>query len=107
MVGMANANIPVRAIRQQMSSAINLFVQIARMADGSRRVTHITECCGMEGEQVTIQDLFVFERTGLGDDGRVKGRFRATGIRPKFSERLAAAGVQLPASLFQVVVELR
>jgi pilus assembly protein CpaF len=59
MVGMANANIPVRAIRQQMSSAINLFVQIARMTDGSRRVTHITECCGMEGEQVTIQDLFV------------------------------------------------
>ncbi len=107
MVGMANANIPVRAIRQQMSSAINLFVQIARMTDGSRRVTHITECCGMEGEQVTIQDLFVFEKTGLGDDGRVKGRFRATGIRPKFSERLAAAGVQLPASLFQVVVELR
>jgi pilus assembly protein CpaF len=107
MVGMANANIPIRAIRQQMSSAINLFVQIARMTDGSRRVTHITECCGMEGEQVTIQDLFVFEKTGLGDDGRVKGRFRATGIRPKFSERLAAAGVQLPASLFQVVVELR
>lgn len=61
----------------------------------------------MEGEQVTVQDLFVFEKTGLGDDGRVKGRFRATGIRPKFSERLVAAGIQLPSSLFQVVVELR
>ncbi|MEN6536347.1 MAG: CpaF family protein [Bryobacteraceae bacterium] len=107
MVGMANAGIPMRAVRQQMSSAIDLFVQIGRMTDGARRVTHITECCGMEGEQITVQDLFVFEKTGLGDDGRVKGRFRATGIRPKFSERLIAAGIQLPSSLFQVVVELR
>jgi pilus assembly protein CpaF len=107
MVGMANSNLPVRATRQQVSSAINLIVQIARLGDGTRRVTHITECCGMEGENVTTQDVFVFEKTGIGENGRVTGRFRSTGIRPKFSERLAAAGVQLPASLFQTILEIR
>ena len=107
MVGMANAGIPTRAIRQQISSAIDLFVQIARLSDGSRRVTHITECCGMEGELVTMQDVFVFDKTGIGEDGRVKGRFRPTGIRPKFFERLTVAGAQLPTSLFQTVVEIR
>ncbi|RPI19667.1 MAG: CpaF family protein, partial [Acidobacteriales bacterium] len=107
MVGMANANMGVRAIRQQVASAIDLFVQIARLSDGSRRITHLTECVGMEGDQVTTQDIFVFEKTGLGENGRVKGRFRATGIRPKFYERLVASGIQLPAALFQTVVELR
>jgi pilus assembly protein CpaF len=107
MVGMANANMGVRAIRQQVASAIDLFVQIARMSDGSRRVTHLTECVGMEGDQVTTQDIFVFEKTGLGENGRERGRFRASGIRPKFYERLLASGIQLPASLFQTVVEIR
>ncbi len=107
MVGMANSNMGVRAIRQQVASAIDLFVQIARMSDGSRRVTHLTECVGMEGDQVTTQDIFVFEKTGLGENGRVRGRFRASGIRPKFYERLLASGIQLPASLFQTVVEIR
>jgi pilus assembly protein CpaF len=107
MVGMANNNLPVRAIRQQMSSAINVIVQIARMGDGSRRVTYISECCGMEGENVTLQDLFVFEKTGLGENGRVKGRFRATGIRPRFSERLQAAGITMAPALFQTVLEIR
>jgi pilus assembly protein CpaF len=107
MVGMANANMGVRAIRQQVASAIDLFVQIARLSDGSRRITHMTECVGMEGDQVTTQEIFLFEKTGIGENGRVKGRFRATGIRPKFYERLAASGIQLPASLFQTVVELR
>jgi len=107
MVGMANANMPLRAVRQQISSAINLFVQIARQADGTRRVTHITECVGMEGDLVTMQDIFVFERTGTGQDGRVVGRFRPTGIRPRFSDRVTAAGFQLPPSLFQTVVEIR
>jgi len=107
MVGMANANMGIRAIRQQVASAIDLFVQIARLSDGSRRVTYLTECVGMEGDQVTTQDLFVFERTGLGEGGKVRGRFRATGIRPKFYERLVASGIQLPASIFQTVVELR
>ena len=106
MVGMANANMGVRAIRQQVASAIDLFVQIARMSDGSRRITHMTECVGMEGDQVTTQEIFLFEKTGIGENGRVKGRFRATGIRPKFYERLAASGIQLPASMFQTVVEI-
>ena len=107
MVGMANANMGVRAIRQQVSSAIDLFVQIARLSDGSRRITHMTECVGMEGDQVTTQEIFLFEKTGLGDNGRVKGRFRATGIRPRFYERLVSSGIQLPASMFQTVVEIR
>ncbi len=107
MSSMANANIPIRAIRQQISSAVHLFVQIARLADGTRRVTHITECVGMEGDLVTMQDIFIFEKTGLGADGRVLGRFRPTGIRPKFSERVIAAGMEMPPSLFQTVVEIR
>jgi pilus assembly protein CpaF len=107
MVGMANANMGVRAIRQQISSAIDLIVQIARFSDGSRRVTHLMECVGMEGDQVTGQDIFVFEKTGVREDGKVLGRFRPTGIRPKFSERLKAAGIQLPPSIFQTVVEIK
>ena len=106
MVGMANANMGVRAIRQQVSSAIDLFVQVSRFSDGARRVTAITECVSMEGEQVTMQDIFVFEKTGLTEMGRVTGRFRATGIRPRFYDRLRASGIQLPASVFQTVVEI-
>jgi pilus assembly protein CpaF len=101
MVSMANTNINVRSIRQQVASAVDLFVQISRLSDGSRRVTHVTECVGMEGEQVTTQDIFVFERSGVSKDGRVVGKFRATGVRPKFSERLKAAGIELSSSLFQ------
>jgi len=107
MVSMANANISLRAIRQQVASAVDLFVHLARLSDGSRRITHITECVGMEGDQVTLQDIFVFEKTGLAQGGKVTGRFRPTGIRPKFSERLAACGIQLPASTFQTIVEIR
>ena len=106
MVGMANQNMGVRAIRQQVSSAIDLFVHVSRMSDGTRRITHITECVGMEGELVTTQDVFVFEKSGLAEGGRVTGKFRATGIRPKFYEQLRACGVQFPASLFQTVVEI-
>jgi len=107
MVGMANANMGIRAIRQQVSSAVDLFVQVARLSDGNRRITHITECIGMEGDQVTTQEIFLFDKTGLGENGRVRGRFRATGIRPKFYERLVASGIQLPTSLFQTIVEIR
>ncbi len=107
MVSMSNANINLRSIRQQVASAVDLFVQISRLSDGSRRVTHLTECVGMEGEQVTTQDIFVFERSGISKDGRVMGRFRATGVRPKFSERLSAAGLDLLASLFQSSESLR
>jgi pilus assembly protein CpaF len=106
MLGMANSSMSVRAIRQQVSSAIDLFVQVSRFSDGTRRVTAMTECVAMEGEQVTMQDIFVFERTGLTDGGRVTGKFRATGIRPRFYERLRASGMQVPASVFQTVVEI-
>ncbi len=107
MVSMSNANISVRSIRQQIASAVDLFVQISRMGDGSRRVTHVTECVGMEGELVTTQDIFLFDRAGISKDGRVMGRFHATGVRPKFSERLKAVGLELPPSLFQSSFEVR
>ena len=103
MVAMANLNIPEKAIRQQIASAVDVIVQISRMADGTRKVIAITELTGMEGEVITMQDIFLFERTGLSPEGRVRGRFRATGIRPKSSERLAAAGVHLPMDLFEHV----
>jgi len=106
MVGMANSNMGMRAMRQQISSAVDMFVQVSRFSDGTRRITHITECVGMEGDLITMQDIFVFEKTGLTEGGRVTGRFRATGIRPKFYERLRAAGMQLPSSIFQTVVEI-
>jgi pilus assembly protein CpaF len=106
MVGMANANMGVRSVRQQISSAVDLFIQIARFSDGSRRITHLTEVVGMEGEQITTQDIFVFDKLGVTEQGRVAGRFRATGIRPKFAERLKAAGINLPPSVFQTVVEI-
>jgi pilus assembly protein CpaF len=105
MVGLAS-NLALRSIRSQVASAIDLFIQISRFQDGTRRITHITECVGMEGEQITTQDLFVFERSGL-VEGRVRGKFRATGIRPKFSERLLHAGIELPASLFQAAQEVK
>ena len=83
MVAMANLNIPERAVRQQTASAINLVIQVTRLSDGTRKVTGITEVTGMEGDMVTMQDIFLFERTGLRRDGKVVGHFRATGIRPK------------------------
>jgi pilus assembly protein CpaF len=106
MVGMANANMGLRAVRQQVASAVNLFVQVARFSDGARRITHITEVVGMEQDMITLQDIFMFEKTGITESGKVLGRFRATGIRPKFSERLKACGISLPAQLFQTVVEI-
>jgi pilus assembly protein CpaF len=106
LVGMANSNMGVRAIRSQVSSAIDLIVQAARFSDGSRKVTYVTELVGLEGEQVTMQDIFVFEKTGISETGKVLGRFKATGVRPRFYEKLRASGIQLPASLFQTVVEI-
>ena len=103
MVAMANLNIPERAIRQQIASAINIIVQVSRMADGTRKVTGISEITGMEGDVITTQDIFVFERTGIGPGGKVMGRFRATGIRPKCNDRIAAAGMPLRADMFEHV----
>ena len=101
MVAMANLNIPDRAIRQQIASAINLIVQIARLSDGMRRVVAISEITGMEQDTITMQDIFLFDRTGVGPNGAVLGRFRATGIRPKCSQQLAASGFQLGAQMFE------
>jgi pilus assembly protein CpaF len=106
MVGMANANMGIRSVRQQIASAVNLFVQVSRFSDGSRRITHITEVVGMEQDIITLQDIFLFEKTGIKEDGKVMGRFRATGIRPKFYDRLKACGIVLPTQMFQTVVEI-
>jgi pilus assembly protein CpaF len=103
MVAMANLNIPDRAVRQHIASAVNLLIQINRMADGTRRVTAVSELTGMEGDVVTMQDIFVFERTGLSRDGRIAGRFRATGIRPKCSPQIQSSGFPLPMEMFEHV----
>jgi pilus assembly protein CpaF len=106
MVSMANASMQLISIRQQIASAVHLLVQAARFSDGSRRVTNITEVTGMEGEIVTLQDIFVFEKRGLSPEGRVLGRFAATGIRPKFYEKLLAAGIRLRPDIFDEVEEV-
>ena len=95
MVGMANANMGIRSIRAQIASAVDLFVQTSRFSDGTRRITHITEVVGMEQDIITLQDIFLFEKTGITENGRVRGRFRATGIRPKFYDRLKTCGITL------------
>ena len=103
MVAMANLNIPDRAVRQQIASAINVIVQVSRMGDGTRKVTAISELTGMEQDVITMQEIFRFERTGLTAQGKVTGRFRATGIRPKCAERLETMGLRLPVELFEHV----
>ena len=103
MVAMANLNVPERAIRQQIASAVNLIVQMSRLADGTRKVTGVSEITGMEGDIITMQDIFVFDRSGIGPNGKVLGRFRATGIRPKCSERITAAGLTLGMDMFEHV----
>jgi pilus assembly protein CpaF len=101
MTMMAGMELPVRAIREQVSSAIDLIVHQERMRDGSRKVTFITEVSGMEGDVITTTDLFVFEQTGL-ENGKVLGHMRPTGLRPKFMEKIEAAGIHLPPSIFGV-----
>jgi len=106
MVSMANLNIPERAVRHQIASAVHAVVQIARMADGSRKVITVSEITGMEGDVVSMQDIFVFERQGIDESGKVRGMFRATGIRPKFADRLAIAGCRLRPALFESKMEV-
>jgi len=106
MVSMANLNIPERAVRHQLASALHAVVQIARMADGTRKVITISEVVGMEAELITMQDIFQFERTGIDENGKVRGSFKASGIRPKFAERLAVSGARLRAALFETRVEV-
>jgi pilus assembly protein CpaF len=100
MIGMANLNLPHRAARQQIASAITLVIQVLRLIDGRRKVTSIQEITGMEGDVITMQEIFTFRQTGLGADGAVQGYFQASGVRPKFSDRLRAFGVILPDSMF-------
>jgi pilus assembly protein CpaF len=102
MVAMANLGIPESATRRQIASAINVVVQLSRMSDGTRKLVSVAEITGMEGEVVTMQEIFVFKKMGLGVLGEVLGEFVATGIRPKFSERLLAAGIRLPSDMFEV-----
>ncbi len=104
MVSMANLNVPDKVVRQQIASAIQCVIQIARMSDGTRKITSISEITGMEGDVISMQEVFTFERRGLTETGKVRGAFRATGVRPKFSDRLAAAGYRLRPSLFETEV---
>jgi len=106
MVSMANLNIPERAVRHQITSAINAVVQIARLSDGTRKVMTISEIVGMDAESIGMQDIFVFERTGIDESGKVRGVFKATGMRPHFAERLATGGSRLRASLFESKMEV-
>jgi pilus assembly protein CpaF len=100
MVAMAGLDIPSKGLRYYISSALDVIVQLSRLSDGSRRVVSVQELSGMEGEVVTMQEVFKFEQTGVDQNGKVKGRFRATGIRPKFAEKFQAMGIQIPNELF-------
>jgi len=106
MVSMANLNIPERAVRHQIASAIHAVVQVARLSDGTRKVISVSEVTGMDAESITMQDIFVFDRRGIDENGKVRGAFRATGIRPQFAERLANAGTRLRPSLFESKTEI-
>ena len=107
MIAMGAVNLPERAMRQQITSAIQIVIQQTRLSDGTRKVTSVSEITGMEGDTISMQEIFVFEKIGIGPEGKVIGRFRATGVRPKVCERLRAAGVVLPGSMFEGVVEIR
>ena len=107
MIAMANVNLPDKAMRQQIVSAIQIVVQQARMGDGTRKVTSISEITGMEGDVITMQEIFRFDKLGLGADGKVLGRFVATGVRPKVCERLKGSGVHLRPDMFEGQVEVR
>jgi pilus assembly protein CpaF len=100
LVSMAGFNLAAKAMRHYVSSALNVIIQIARLSDGTRKLTSLQEVVGMEGDLITLQELFTFQQTGLDENGKVKGRFKATGVRPKFVERIAAKGVALPPDLF-------
>jgi pilus assembly protein CpaF len=107
MIAMGATNLPERAMRQQIASAIQVVCQQSRLSDGSRKVTSISEITGMEGEVITMQEIFMFEKTGVTQDGKVIGRFRATGVRPRCAERLKTSGIHLPADMFEGVTEVR
>jgi pilus assembly protein CpaF len=101
MAAMSGLNLPEKAIRQQSASAINVIVQIARLSDGTRKVLAISEITGMEGDIVTIQDIFAFKKTGIGENGAVLGEYLPSGIRPRCTEQLMTSGIQLPPTMFR------
>ena len=105
MISMANLDLPERAMRQQIASAINVVIQVSRLSDGSRKLMQVSEIVGMEGEIITMQDIFVYEREGMGANDKVLGQFRATGIRPRFSDRLKTYGIDLSSLLFSNLVK--
>jgi pilus assembly protein CpaF len=107
MIAMGATNLPERAMRQQIASAIQIVVQQTRLSDGTRKVTSVSEITGMEGDIITMQEIFMFEKLGVTQEGKVIGRFRATGVRPKMCERLRACGINLPADMFEGVMEIR
>jgi pilus assembly protein CpaF len=98
---MAGMELPARAIREQIQSAVDLIVHEERMRDGTRKIVNITEVTGMEGDVITLTDIFIFEQTGF-EEGKVVGRLRPTGLRPKFMDKLEAAGIHLPPSIFGI-----
>ena len=106
MFSMANLNLPERAMRHQIASAIHAVVQIARLSDGTRKVISISEVTGMEDETVAMQQIFEFERVGIDETGKVRGHFRASGIRPKFADRLATGGCRLRPAIFDSRMEV-
>jgi len=106
MVSMANLNIPERAVRHQIASAVHAVVQIARLSDGTRKVITVSEVTGMDSETLCMQDIFVFDRSGIDENGKVRGAFRATGIRPNFADRLATSGARLRPALFESKAEV-
>jgi pilus assembly protein CpaF len=106
LVLMAGVDLPEKAIREQIASAVHMFVQTARLQDGSRRITHITEVQGMEGTTITLQDIFVFEQTGVTPEGKVKGVLRGTGIIPKCMDKLRSHGENIPVEVFQTAIEV-
>jgi pilus assembly protein CpaF len=106
MVSMANLSIPERAVRSQISSAIHAVVQIARLSDGTRKVMTVSEITGLNSDSIGLQDIFTFDRTGIDESGKVRGAFRATGVRPTFADRLATSGARLRAALFEARAEV-
>ena len=98
---MAGMELPIRAIREQVASAIDVVIHEERMRDGTRKIVNITEVSGMEGDVITMTDIFVFEQSGY-EDGKVIGRLRPTGLRPKFIDKIEASGIHLPASIFGI-----
>jgi pilus assembly protein CpaF len=103
---MGDINLPDRAIRAQIASAVSIIIQISRMSDGSRRVTHVTEVTGTSGDVISLQDIFLFEKRGVGPNGKVLGRFHSTGVVPKFAEKLKAAGVPFSPALLEHSLEV-